>query len=155
MTQEKLANHIGVTFQQVQKYEKGKDRIPLYALVCLADYLEVPLSQFLAPSASDSEFRSLAEKFSSREFRSLIEAWGSIKDPSARAALINLVASAQFVFAGLIDWPKTGLMTAGALVGYFVGSYFSQRIPQPRMRQLIPAIGVAIASWTFYKEFLR
>jgi len=71
------------------------------------------------------------------------------------AALINLVASAQFVFAGLIDWPKTGLMTAGALVGYFVGSYFSQRIPQSRMRQLISAIGVAIASWTFYKEFLR
>jgi uncharacterized membrane protein YfcA len=71
------------------------------------------------------------------------------------ASLINLVASVQFVTAGLIDWPKTGLMTAGALVGYFVGSHFSQRIPQPRIRQLISATGVAIATWTFYKEFVK
>jgi transcriptional regulator with XRE-family HTH domain len=56
-----------VTFQQVQKYENGKDRIPLYALVSIADYLEVPLSQFIAPSDGDSEFQSLASQFSANK----------------------------------------------------------------------------------------
>jgi transcriptional regulator with XRE-family HTH domain len=89
-SQTDVAEHMDRTFQQVQKYENGKDRIPLYALVSLADYLEVPLSQFLAPSDSDSEFQSLAEKFSARELHAFMKAWGSIKDRSARVALVNL-----------------------------------------------------------------
>jgi len=80
-----------VTFQQIQKYETGSNRIPVYALVSLADYFEVPLLQLLAPSDSDSEFQSLAEKFSAKEFHALMEAWGSIKDRPARAALVELV----------------------------------------------------------------
>src|SRR5207247_1928034 len=44
------------------------------------------------------------------------------------ASLINLVAAAYFVCAGLIDWPKAGVMTAGALSGYFLGAHYSQRI---------------------------
>lgn len=71
------------------------------------------------------------------------------------ASLINLVASAQFVYAGLIDWRKAGIMTLGALAGYFAGSHFALRIPQPRMRQLITVIGFGIAAWTFYKEFVK
>lgn len=89
-SQTDVAEHIDVTFQQVQKYENGKDRIPVYALVSIADYLEAPLSQFVAPSDSDSEFQSLAEKFSARELHAFMEAWGSIKDRSARVALVNL-----------------------------------------------------------------
>jgi len=46
-------------------------------------------------------------------------------------------------------------MTAGALAGYFLGSHFSQRIPQPRMRQIITVLGLSIAVWTFWKEFGR
>ena len=89
--QEDAAEHIEVSFQQIQKYEKGLNRIPLYDLVSLADYYEVPLSQFLAPSDGDSEFQSLASQFSAKEFHALMEAWGSIKDRPARAALLNLV----------------------------------------------------------------
>jgi len=75
----------------VQKYEKGKNRIPLDRLVSLADYLEVPLQQFIAPSASDSEFQSLASQFGDKEFHTLMEAWGILKDRPMRAALLNLV----------------------------------------------------------------
>jgi transcriptional regulator with XRE-family HTH domain len=89
-SQTDVAEHIDVTFQQIQKYENGKDRIPLYALVSLAAYLEAPLSQFVAPSDSDSEFQTLAEKFSARELHAFMEAWGCIKDRSARVALVNL-----------------------------------------------------------------
>ena len=89
-SQSDVAEHIDVTFQQVQKYENGTNRIPIDRLVNLADYLEVPLSQFVAPSDSDSEFRSLASQFTAREFHALMEAWGAIKDRAARAALLNL-----------------------------------------------------------------
>jgi transcriptional regulator with XRE-family HTH domain len=90
-SQTDVAEHIDVAFQQLQKYENGTNRIPLDRLARLADYLEVPLSQFIAPSDSDSEFQSLAEKFSARELHAFMDAWGSIKDRSVRAALVNLV----------------------------------------------------------------
>lgn len=90
-SQMETAEHIDVTFQQLQKYENGTNRIPVNRLVSLAAYLEVPLSQFIDPSDSDSEFQSLASQFSAREFHALIAAWGSIKDRPARAALVNLV----------------------------------------------------------------
>ncbi len=68
-------------------------------------------------------------------------------------SLINLVAAAWFVASGLIDWPKAGVMTAGALAGYFLGAHFSQRIPQPRIRQLITVIGLTISAVMFYRQF--
>ncbi len=70
-------------------------------------------------------------------------------------SLINLVAAVWFIFAGLIHWPKVGVMTVGALVGYFLGAHYSQRISQQRVRQIIPAIGFALSAITFYREFVK
>jgi uncharacterized protein len=70
-------------------------------------------------------------------------------------SLINLVAASWFILAGLIHWPKTGVMVAGAVAGYFLGSHFSQRVPQNRVRQIITVIGLALSALTFYQEFLR
>ena len=70
-------------------------------------------------------------------------------------SLINLVAAVWFICAGLIHWPKAGVMTAGALVGYYLGSHYAQRIPQQRMRQIITLIGFVISAVTFYEEFVR
>jgi hypothetical protein len=71
------------------------------------------------------------------------------------ASLINVVAAVWFISLGLINWPKAGVMTAGALLGYFLGSHHAQRIPQQRVRQLITLIGFIISAVTFCKEFLR
>ena len=71
------------------------------------------------------------------------------------ASLINLVAAVWFILAGLVHWPKAGVMTAGALLGYFLGSHYSQRIPHQRVRQLITVIGFLISAVTFYKEFVH
>jgi len=70
------------------------------------------------------------------------------------SSLINLVAATWFICAGLIDWPKAAVMTAGALAGYYLGSHYSQRIPPNRVRQIITAIGFILSAATFYKEFV-
>ena len=70
-------------------------------------------------------------------------------------SLINLIAALWFIWAGLIDWPRAAVMTAGAVVGYFLGSHYSQRVPQARVRQGITAIGFIISGATFYKQFAR
>jgi transcriptional regulator with XRE-family HTH domain len=90
-TQEEVAQEIEVTFQQLQKYEKGKNRIPVRELAVIADYLDVPLSHLVKPSAADAKFQALAAKFGTSEFHALMEAWAALKDRSARAALVNLV----------------------------------------------------------------
>ncbi len=69
-------------------------------------------------------------------------------------SLINLVAAIWFLFAGLIHWPKAGIMTLGAIIGYYFGAHYAQRIPQQRVRQLITAIGLVLSAVTFYEEFL-
>jgi uncharacterized membrane protein YfcA len=68
-------------------------------------------------------------------------------------SLINLVAAAWFTANGLIDWPRMGVMTVGALGGYWLGAHFSQRLPQQRVRTLITVIGLLAAAWTFWKQF--
>src|SRR6266436_6747573 len=52
MSQEKLGNALGLTFQQVQKYEKGTNRIGASRLHQIASILQVPVSFFFegAPS---------------------------------------------------------------------------------------------------------
>ena len=71
---------------------------------------------------------------------------------NALGSLINLVAAAWFTASGLIDWPKAGVMTVGALAGYFVGAHFSQRIPQAATRRLITGIGFTISAVMFYRQ---
>jgi uncharacterized membrane protein YfcA len=72
------------------------------------------------------------------------------------SSLINLVAAVIFIFTpGLIRWPQAGVMTAGAFVGYYLGSHYSQKIPQARVRQLITVIGLGLSAMTFYKEFVK
>ncbi|MBI3416878.1 MAG: sulfite exporter TauE/SafE family protein, partial [Verrucomicrobia bacterium] len=68
------------------------------------------------------------------------------------AAVINFVASVWLVISGLIDWPKAGVMTAGAMAGYFLGSHFAQQIPQRHVRRIITGVGIAISVWMFYQQ---
>jgi uncharacterized membrane protein YfcA len=66
-------------------------------------------------------------------------------------SLINLVASFWFIWSGLIDWPRMGVMTIGAVAGYYFGSVGSQCLPQSAARRLITAIGLVISVVMFWK----
>lgn len=69
-------------------------------------------------------------------------------------ALINLVATIYFIFAGLIIWPEALVMTIGATAGYFCASHWSQRIPQNTVRLLAAAIGLGISLWLLWEQFM-
>jgi uncharacterized protein len=70
-------------------------------------------------------------------------------------SLINLVAAIWFVYSGLIDWPKMGVMCVGALGGYFVGAHYSLRISQERVRRIITAVGFTISAVLFWRQFTK
>ena len=70
------------------------------------------------------------------------------------ASTINLVASAWFVWSGLINWPKAAIMTAAACLGYYLGSHYAQKIPQLWVRRIITGIGIGISLVMFCREFL-
>jgi len=69
--------------------------------------------------------------------------------------VINVVAGIYFIYAGLIDWPKALVMTAGAVVGYFLGAHYSQQVSQPRVRQIITGIGFILSAVMFYRQFSK
>ena len=65
--------------------------------------------------------------------------------------LINVVAALWFIFSGLIDWPRMGIMTIGAVAGYYLGATYSQKLPQGGVRHLITTIGLVITAVMFWK----
>jgi transcriptional regulator with XRE-family HTH domain len=93
-SQADVAEHLDCSFQQVQKYEKGVNRIPVWELVSLASYFEVPVSSLVESSATDAAFKSVAAKLSVKGFQTLLESWGAIKDQPMRAAILEFVRSA-------------------------------------------------------------
>ena len=62
MTQTELADGLGLTFQQVQKYEKGSNRIGASRLQHIADILQVPISLFFDGAGEPGEFKPMEPK---------------------------------------------------------------------------------------------
>ena len=98
MSQTALADAIGITFQQVQKYEKGVNRIAAARLVRIARVLSVPTTKLLAgieaaEKGADSPLALIAERQPLR----LAQAFAAIGDKRVRRSLMQLaeaVASA-------------------------------------------------------------
>jgi transcriptional regulator with XRE-family HTH domain len=100
MSQEKLGEALGLTFQQVQKYEKGTNRIGASRLQQIAKVLGVPIEFFFegAPNvssqgvvASDVAPGYVADFLSTSEGVQLTRAFVRITDPKIRRRLISLV----------------------------------------------------------------
>ncbi|WP_421725456.1 helix-turn-helix domain-containing protein [Bauldia sp.] len=101
MSQEKLGDALGITFQQIQKYEKGTNRIGASRLQNIARVLNVPISFFFedAPGAdpaptgmAEPQSASFVVDFlSSAEGIQLNKAFVSVKDAKVRRKIIDLV----------------------------------------------------------------
>jgi transcriptional regulator with XRE-family HTH domain len=102
MSQERLGEQLGITFQQIQKYEKGTNRIGASRLQNIAAILSVPISFFFegAPGrgvdgeVSEGQAGSFVVDFlSSSEGLQLNRAFVRISDPKVRRRIVDLVRS--------------------------------------------------------------
>jgi len=95
MSQTKLADALGVTFQQVQKYERGANRIGASRLLDIAHVLEVPISFFyedVSPVGTPSveSWRAENDILEQAETKQLVAAYCAIADTSIRRQLRSL-----------------------------------------------------------------
>jgi transcriptional regulator with XRE-family HTH domain len=103
LSQTDIADALGLTFQQVQKYEKGSNRISAGRLQHLSQILQVPVPFFFegAPAASGARPSASAEDDHSPSYvadflatsdgLSLVKAFMSIEDTKLRRAIVRLV----------------------------------------------------------------
>ncbi len=121
MSQEKLGDQMGLTFQQIQKYEKGTNRIGASRLYHIAQILEVPVQFFfddvpLAAGQSERETgmsepkteNFLYEFISTRDGLELIRAFVSVQDPKIRKRIVDLVRTLSNEDEAARDNNKTG-----------------------------------------------
>jgi transcriptional regulator with XRE-family HTH domain len=88
MTQQELGRQIDLTFQQVQKYEKGTNRIGAGMLLRLGEILDVPVSFFFEAAAGGSrDDRQLMR----RETLEVVRAYYAISDPRARQRVLAVL----------------------------------------------------------------
>ena len=108
MSQEKLGQAIGLTFQQIQKYERGANRIGASRLFELSKVLDVPGSFFFddmadevkayagRPAGGFAEQEQMAyepDPLTKRETLELVRAYYRITSPQVRKRLFELVKS--------------------------------------------------------------
>ncbi|MDR6432717.1 helix-turn-helix domain-containing protein [Brucella pseudogrignonensis] len=103
LSQEKLGESLGITFQQIQKYEKGTNRVGASRLQAISAILTVPVSFFFedAPGSSptqagfaeDNEATYVVDFLNSNEGVQLTRAFTKISDPKVRRKIIDLVKS--------------------------------------------------------------
>lgn len=102
MSQEKLGDMLGLTFQQVQKYEKGMNRISVGRLVDIAKILGVDIHFFFdgiksvkpEPGFAEEETSPyISEVMSTPEGLQLIRTFTGIKSPKVRKSIVQLVAA--------------------------------------------------------------
>ena len=102
MSQERLGELLGLTFQQIQKYEKGVNRIGAGRLFDIARILGVPIDYFYETTpgraaatreSAESDASPVMEFISSGEGLQLSLAFMRIKDPKVRKRVLDLVRS--------------------------------------------------------------
>ncbi|QIB36176.1 helix-turn-helix domain-containing protein [Ancylobacter pratisalsi] len=101
MSQEKLGENLGITFQQIQKYEKGTNRIGASRLQNISNVLGVPISFFfdgapnggtsLAGFAEDASPAFVSDFLATSEGIALTRAFLKIPDAKVRRRIVDLV----------------------------------------------------------------
>lgn len=92
VSQEGLADKLNITFQQIQKYEKGVNRVGAARLQQIANALDVPVTFFYDGDNKAREVESLLFLDSSFSLR-LLRAYSKIKDQTVQRQLVSLMES--------------------------------------------------------------
>ena len=94
MSQTAVAEKLGLSFQQLQKYEKGTNRISASRLYELAQLLGVPVSYFYEGMEEGKSAPSQDEVLTKRETLELVRAYYAISDREVRDKIRGLVKAA-------------------------------------------------------------
>jgi transcriptional regulator with XRE-family HTH domain len=92
-SQDQLARAVGITFQQVQKYEHGTNRISFSRLVEISEALECSVGDLIGnldKSKSSGSFSKQVAYLTEPGASDLLEAYASIESPKRRRAILNL-----------------------------------------------------------------
>jgi transcriptional regulator with XRE-family HTH domain len=94
MSQTSLGERVGITFQQIQKYENGSNRISAARLKEFSEILSAPLSYFLQiqKAAMGTELKVFEYLHTENALR-LVKAYSKIKTPAVRSAFVQLAES--------------------------------------------------------------
>ena len=107
MTQQRLAEQMGLTFQQIQKYERGTNRVSSSRLFDLTRVLDVPIAYFFEEMSAGVEAQSPSQLHGAapslpgeehdpvarRETLELVRAYYRIPDEQVRRKLVNMIRS--------------------------------------------------------------
>jgi transcriptional regulator with XRE-family HTH domain len=96
MSQDQLGRALDLAFQQIQKYERGDNRISAGRLFDFCRVLSVPISYFfedIEPSRADDSAESAQDPLLRRETLELVRAYCRIGNPNTRRGLLQLLAS--------------------------------------------------------------
>ncbi|ODS00053.1 hypothetical protein AUC68_02680 [Methyloceanibacter methanicus] len=92
MSQTDLANLLGLTFQQIQKYENGANRVGASRLMQIATALEVPIHAFFDGAGPEADEMESPIKFvGDQQALRLVRAFADIDDAGLRRSVVNLV----------------------------------------------------------------
>jgi transcriptional regulator with XRE-family HTH domain len=98
MSQERLGEGLGLTFQQIQKYEKGTNRIGASRIQQISEILQVPVSFLFEGSPGSSAVFSeapsptyIADFLATAEGLALVRAFTNIPDIKLRRAIVDMV----------------------------------------------------------------
>ena len=114
MSQEKLGESLDLTFQQIQKYEKGSNRISASRLYDMSRILDVPVQFFFddmvrADAASIGKADKPSGSFEMIEFLSspdgaqLVRTFSEIESPEVRRNILDLVKSVSGIATAVPD----------------------------------------------------
>jgi transcriptional regulator with XRE-family HTH domain len=92
ISQTELGDQLGVSFQQVQKYEKGVNRVGAARLQQIATALDVPITFFYSGDSKAREVESLLFIDSSFSLR-LLRAYSKMKDQAVQRQFVSLIES--------------------------------------------------------------
>ncbi|ODR97872.1 hypothetical protein AUC68_10015 [Methyloceanibacter methanicus] len=92
MSQTALADQLGLTFQQVQKYENGTNRIGASRLLQIAQLLAAPIAALFDGTESDGDSQSaLPDYLSNAQAVRLARAFADVDDTDVRRAIADVV----------------------------------------------------------------
>jgi len=119
-TQEQLAETLGISYQQVQKYETGANRVSAGRLFQISKHLDVPVGQFFEGIADElaGDDQSVAGDGSYRRIIELVRHFQLIADPAIRNSVLSLVKT----LAGAAVEKEIELAAPGISNGHIQGN---------------------------------